>query len=196
MMTKPIMIALLVLALFGAGAVFVVHQRNIGAAKAEAAMKAKYDAGFEAAAAEVKADEARRREATEKAHAEDVQRADQRHAADLVTQSRLERLLSRTAAAGRAAEGGMDPAGSGPPNAAQVFRGLFESCAVEYASMGKERGELADQVIGLQDYLQANGIVGDSPVGERLRAGVPISLVTQPTTVPQRSIQAEAVPPQ
>lgn len=43
--------------------------------------------------------------------------------------------------------------------------------------------------------LEVSEIGSNSPAGERSRAGI-IDLVTQPATVPPRSTQGEAVPPQ
>jgi hypothetical protein len=193
---KPLVFPIATAALIASVALFISYERGIGAKAATAKAEAAYAEGYAVAASAVRADETRKRAATEKAHAEDIERADARNAADLAARSRLERLLARSASVGRAAQG--EPGQTGPvvDATAPVFRSLFEACAVEYGSLGQDIGRLADQVIGLQNYLLANEIGGDSPVGVRPRAGVAHSLAIQPTAAPSWPTPAGAAPPQ
>lgn len=171
--------------------------RKEGALAERIAQEKRYAEGFARASAAVRADEDRKRLATEKAHAEDIERADARIAQELAGRTRLERLLNRSAAVGRAAEGNGAEARPRPDEAASLFRGLFEACAVEYGSLGEEVGRLADQVIGLQNFLVANEIGGgSSPAGESPRAGNESRLATQPATAPAVSRHGAPAPPQ
>jgi hypothetical protein len=189
---KPLMALLVAGGLWWGWESFLARERAVGAAAVEAA----YAQGFDVAAAAVRAEEARKLEATEKAHAEDIDRANARIAADLVTRTQLERLLASSAAPRRAAPAGQAASGPSADGTADAFRGLFRACASDFAAMASDRGHLADQVIGLQDFLLANEIGGDSPAGVRPRAGSASSLATQPATAPSWSTPTGAAPPQ
>lgn len=65
---------------------------------------------------------------------------------------------------------------------------------VQHALSGTARWSLGLAKFGFGP-VPAIEIGGDSPAGERPRAGI-IDLVTQPATVPPRPTHGEAVPPQ
>ncbi|GAB2913609.1 hypothetical protein GCM10027278_37790 [Paralcaligenes ginsengisoli] len=64
--------------------------------------------------------------------------------------ARLDGLLQHYRRLAKAAGAGGRPDATGPD-----WIGVFGACYAEYAELGKDAGQLADQVNGLQGYIQA-----------------------------------------
>lgn len=191
---KPVIYAVFLAVMFGGFAMFVSHERSIGAATKAAAMQKSYDAGVAKAAADAKALFQAQQSAADKAHAQDIQRADAQTAAAAAAHTELERLRVRLSRTGPAASSPTNPTGPST-DATAVAYGLLSECSGRYEEVARDAGRYANQVIGLQGFVRADQIGdGGPPVGVDLRAGSH-SLVTQPTTARAELIRGAVVPP-
>lgn len=198
LLVKPLLIVALIAALIGGFELYTHHEYSLGYEAGRSGLKADYDRQLAAATAQAHADEDIRRTATETSHAKDLQRAAVQVADGLAARTELGRLRDRLSRPGPAAS--CADAAPGPvPDVSAPYRELLSTCAGRYEDVAGDAGRLADQVIGLQGYvraacLAADEIGGDSPAGERPRAGSS-SLAAQPATAVPRPAPDEAPPP-
>lgn len=194
---KPLALLLLAGALFGAFELYNRYQRELGATTARAKLQEGFAAGAARAAAQAKSEFDQKQTATEKSHAEDLQRAGVQIAAGLAARTELERLRARLRDPRPAAGAASAPTGPGPDGAAVAYR-LLDACAERYEEVAGDAGRYANQVIGLQGFTLANQIEGTplaaTPAGERPRAGF-IGLAAQPATEPARPTPGAPAPP-
>lgn len=197
-LARPLALVALLAGLFWGFEAYTSHEYGLGYGVGRAELKAQYDAQLAAATAQAHAEEDIRRTATETSHAQDLHRATIQVADGLAARTELGRLrdrLSRPDPAPTCADTAPGPV----PDVSATYRELLGTCADRYESVAGDAGRLADQVIGLQGYVRAACLVadeigGDSPAGERPRAGFS-SLATQPATEPPRPAPGGATPP-
>jgi hypothetical protein len=194
---KPLLVALFFAAAVGGTHWYVSNERNEAAAAAAVAVQAEYDREHARAMDALRRDETLVRTAVEKAREKAVIRADRQAAAAAAAHDELGRLRAQLADLDRASPGADAAPGSCAYEAATV-RGLFRACTGALEGVGRDAGQLAAQVIGLQDYVRASRAAEiesvSPPAGEGSRAGR-LDLVTQPATTPQRPIQGGAASP-
>lgn len=195
---KPLAYALVMAALLGGVAAFSSHERGIGFAEGQLELKTSYDRGYAQATALAAAKADQERNNVESSHARDLERTNLQVASGLAARTQLDRLRASLARVDRPADSASAAPGPGADDGAAV-RGLLGACAERYADVAADAGRFATQVIGLQGYVHAacpgaEEIGGDSPVGERSRAGF-IGPAAQPTTGPSSPIHGGVAPP-
>ena len=196
---KPLLISLAVAGAITAFAMFVKHERGIGAANATAELQRGYDAGMAEAKKLADAEAARKQTAVEASHVQDIQRTVAQHAAELGARSELDRLRNRLQSP-RAPAAGAQPQTGPVADGRPDDRQLLGACAERYESVAGDAGRLAIQVIGLQGYVRASCLQPDQiesvvPLAaEGSRAGI-IDLVTQTATGPRIANSGEVAPP-
>lgn len=193
---KPLVALAVVAFLVGAVELFAHTQRSEGFVLGQAKLKAQYARQLDDANAIAATKAAAVQTQVETSHAKDLARADAQIVAGLAARTELDRLRDTLRRARPAAAASAADARPGP-DAGPDYAGLLDACSVRYEAVAGDAGRLATQVIGLQGFVLAERIEGEStqaPVGARSRAGF-IGLAAQPTTEPSGPTPVSAAPP-
>ena len=174
-----------VLVLLGLVAAAVLGYGHHEYTKGEKASDTKYEAKYLLEVEKVRADEALKRTAVEKAHAEDVERMAAQTAAAADARTERDGLL---AALARRTPSRPVPAPGPGLDGTTLLSAVVAACGGRYEEVAGAAGALTAQVIGLQNYLSSVGLAkqteGKSPAaGERLR-GALIEAPIQPAAAP------------